>query len=271
VEWALGADPAGAVDAIWAHLRDRTRWDVLVLRDVARDGPTSSFLEAAAERDHHPVGRWESLRTPYLPLGGAPRERKTSSKFVANLRRRMRRLEERGAVSYRRVDGGAEDVDRFLACFLALEAAGWKGRAGTAILCRPEIEAFFRGLTRDLRGAGKLRISELALDDEPAAMALSVLHRERLFTLRVAYDERHRRLGPGFVLLMAMIERCFELGLRAYEFCGTEEEYERRYATAERGRCRLRLYQPSLVTGPRYLYRRNVRPILRPHSHAAGR
>jgi CelD/BcsL family acetyltransferase involved in cellulose biosynthesis len=153
----------------------------------------------------------------------------------------------------------------------ALEAAGWKGRAGTAILCRPEIEAFFRGLTRDLRGAGKLRISELALDDEPAAMALSVLHRERLFTLRVAYDERHRRLGPGFVLLMAMIERCFELGLRAYEFCGTEEEYERRYATAERGRCRLRLYQPSLVTGPRYLYRRNVRPILRPHSHAAGR
>src|SRR6266511_4300172 len=69
VEWALGPDPGSAVAALWVHLRDRVRWDVLLLRDVPRDGPTSALLEPLARADRHLTGRWESLRTPFIRLG----------------------------------------------------------------------------------------------------------------------------------------------------------------------------------------------------------
>src|SRR6266545_3437726 len=56
VEWALGPDPGSAVAALWVHLRDRVRWDVLLLRDVPRDGPTSALLEPLARADRHLTG-----------------------------------------------------------------------------------------------------------------------------------------------------------------------------------------------------------------------
>ncbi len=87
VEWVLGPDVAGAMGALWAHLRDRMRWDVLLLRDLSRDGPTSTHLSALALADGHPQGRWESMNTPYLPLGAERVEARLDSKFKANLRR----------------------------------------------------------------------------------------------------------------------------------------------------------------------------------------
>ena len=68
---------------------------------------------------------------------------------------------------------------------------------------------------------------------------------------------------------MAMIERCFELGLRAYEFSGPEEEYERRFSNAERSRSGVRIYGPGVAGRSAYAYRRHLRPRLRDARAAA--
>jgi CelD/BcsL family acetyltransferase involved in cellulose biosynthesis len=155
------------------------------------------------------------------------------------------------------------DLERQLARALKLEASGWKGRAGTAILCSPQDERFFHALAHEFDAIGAFRISELCLDGDLAAMALGIIHGGRVFTLKIAYDERHRRLGPGLLLLMAMIEQCFELGLQGYEFCGSAWGYEQRFANAERRLCRVRLYRRDPVNASRYVYRAHVRPQLR--------
>jgi CelD/BcsL family acetyltransferase involved in cellulose biosynthesis len=155
------------------------------------------------------------------------------------------------------------DLDAQLTQAFAVEASGWKGRARTAITCSPETEQFYRKVAHAFHSAGALRISELTLDGALAAMAISIIHQQRVFTLKVGYDERRRPLGPGFVLLMAMIERCFELGLEAYEFSGPDAEYERRFATTQRAYRRLRIYRPGPLNAARYLHYRQVRPALR--------
>jgi CelD/BcsL family acetyltransferase involved in cellulose biosynthesis len=193
-----------------------------------------------------------------------------SSKVRSEVGRLRRKAEREHAFELTAIEP-PRDLEAQWTRALELEAAGWKGRNGTALLDRPEIRAFFDGLIQEFHAAGSLRISELSLDGELAAVALSIVHRQRLFTLKVAYDEEHRRLGPGFVLLMAMIERCFELGLEAYEFSGPEEEYERRFATGERGRCLLRVYRPGVVAASRHVLRQKVRPILRDARSATRR
>lgn len=155
------------------------------------------------------------------------------------------------------------DLEPQLDRAFALEASGWKGRNGTAIISTPETEQFYRRLARRFDAAGALRVSELSLDGTLAAMALSFIHRRRVFTLKVAYDEHHRQLAPGLLLLLAMIERCFELGVEAYEFCGPAADYQRRFATYERCHRRMLIYQPGALNAARYSYYRQIRPVLR--------
>jgi CelD/BcsL family acetyltransferase involved in cellulose biosynthesis len=155
------------------------------------------------------------------------------------------------------------DLDAQLTRAFAVEASGWKGRAGTAISSSAMTEQFHRQIARNFHSAGALRISELSLDGTLAAMAITIIHQRRAFTIKVGYDERHRPLGPGLVLLMAMIERCFDLGLDAYEFSGPDAEYERRFATTHQRYHRLRIYRPGPLNAARYGYYRRIRPVLR--------
>jgi CelD/BcsL family acetyltransferase involved in cellulose biosynthesis len=263
VEWALGADAEGAIDALWAHLRDRMCWEVLVLRDVVRDGPTSSLLAAAAARDRHPVGRWESLATPYLALGGAPRERLLSSKFVANLRRRSRRLEERGAVSYRRVDAGAgsDDVDLFLERFFALEAAGWKGERGTAIATDPRLVAFYRGLAHAAAREGWLALRALELDGRPVAMHFGLLHRGVYSLPKPAYDEALGACSPGQLLLREVLAECEARGVGELDFLGPDMPWKRDWNPQYRQHDWLHVYRPGPTGAALHAIKHRLKPF----------
>jgi CelD/BcsL family acetyltransferase involved in cellulose biosynthesis len=265
VEWVLGDDARGAVEALWAHLRDRLRWDVLVLRDLPRDGPTSRLVEEQARRDRHPAGRWESLRTPYLALGPGRREREVSSKFLANLRRRMRRLEEQGAISYRRVDGtgegGAAAVEAFLDQFLALEAAGWKGRRGTAIAKDPATAGFYRGLARAGAREGWLALRALELGGRPVAMHLGLLHRGVYSLPKPAYDEALAACSPGQLLLREVLAECEARGLAELDFLGPDMPWKRDWEPAFRIHDWLHVYRPGLAGTALHAVKHRLKPL----------
>jgi CelD/BcsL family acetyltransferase involved in cellulose biosynthesis len=262
-EWALGEDPDGAVEAVWSHLRDRARWDVLVLRDVPRDGPTSRLVEGCAARDRHAVGRWPSLDSPYLPLGSAAAEEGASSKFLANLRRRMRRLEERGAVSYRRLHAGApcEEVDLFLGRFFALEAAGWKGRKGTAIARDPRLVAFYRGVAHAGAREGWLALRSLELDGLPVAMHLGLLHRGVYALPKPTYDEALAACSPGQLLFREVLAECEASGLTELDFLGPDMPWKRDWRPRFRPHDWLYVYRPGLTGAALHAVKHRLKPL----------
>ncbi len=266
VEWALGPDACGAVGALWAHLRDRMRWDVLVLRDVPRAGPTSTLLEERARRDRHPCGRWESLRSPFLALGGVPREESLSSKFLANLRRRMRKLHELGAPSIRRIGprGGEGDdpdaVAAWLDRFFALEAAGWKGDRGTAIAQDEETLAFYRGLARVASREGWLALRALELDGRAVAMHFGLVHRGAYGLLKPAYDEGLATCSPGQLLVREVLAECDALGLAEFDFLGPDMAWKRDWQPAFRPHDWLYVYRPGLAGLALHALKHRVKP-----------
>lgn len=266
VEWVLGADARGAVGALWAHLRDRMRWDVLVLRDVPRAGPTSTFLEEAARRDRHPCGRWESLRSPYITLGEREREGRASAKFLANLRRRMRRLEEHGAVAVRRIGPGRADLDDLEAVeasleeFLALEAAGWKGKRGTAIARDPRTLAFYRGLARAAAREGWLALRALELDGRAIAMHFGLVHRGVYGLPKPAYDESCAACSPGQLLFREVLAECEAAGLAELDFLGPDMPWKRDWAPDLRVHDWLYVYRPGLAGLALHALKHRVKP-----------
>ncbi len=257
-EWVLGRDPPGAVAALWAHLRDRLRWDVLLLRDLPRHGPTSALLEPLTRGDGHLTGRWESMRTPFVPLGGVPAEDRTSAKFRANLRRRARRLAEIGAVSLERF--GVDGVDAALADFMALESSGWKRERGTAIALDPALVRFYTRVARDASARGGLAMRALLLDGHAIAVHLGLVHRGVYHLQRTAYDERLAPFSPGQLLQREVLAECEALGLVRFDFLGPDMEWKRDWAPAHVAHDWLYVYRPSLAGRAMHALRHRVRP-----------
>jgi CelD/BcsL family acetyltransferase involved in cellulose biosynthesis len=260
VEWALGADPARAVAALWEGLRDRLRWDVLLVRDVPRAGPTSALLEGAALRDRHLTGRWESQRSPWLPLADGDPEAGASAKFLANLRRRLKRLGEQGAVALGRVDG-ADGLEAALRRFFALEASGWKGRRGTAIGADRRLVAFYSAVARAAAAGGWLALRELTLDGRPVAMHFGLAYRGTYYLPKPAYDERLGACSPGQLLVREVLAECRARGLRAFDFLGPDMPWKRDWDPRLRAHDWLYVYRPGLAGRALHAAKHRLRPL----------
>jgi CelD/BcsL family acetyltransferase involved in cellulose biosynthesis len=153
--------------------------------------------------------------------------------------------------------------DRELDEGAALEATGWKGQAGTAMLSSPQTAAFYREVTSSFHADGELRFSTLRVDGQLAAFDVALLHGLRYYLLKTTYDESLRRLAPGLALRRAVIERCFELELDAHEFLGGSESWKLLFATGERVHHAWRAYPGRPGPVLRYAYRRHARPRLK--------
>src|SRR6185369_5086932 len=97
-----------------------------------------------------------------------------------------------------------------------------KGASGTAIISDPRTETFYREVASSFAERDELRLSRVVLDGHWAAFDLCLL--------KTGYDERFRRLAPGLVMRLSIIERCFELGLEAHELLGDDTEWKRKFA-----------------------------------------
>jgi CelD/BcsL family acetyltransferase involved in cellulose biosynthesis len=189
------------------------------------------------------------MRSPYVEVDGdwesflAGRSRNQRQ----GLRRKRRRLEERGRVSIEVIEGG-DDLPAALEQGFALELSGWKGEKGTAILSSPETERFYREVASWASEHGFLRLAFLRLNDRPLAFNYCFEAEGRHYLIKPGYDEEFRELGPGAILTAEMIARTFRLGLKSYEFLGGEDDYKVRWATALRERLRTQLFATS-VTG----------------------
>ncbi|SFK80859.1 GNAT family N-acetyltransferase [Methylorubrum salsuginis] len=121
---------------------------------------------------------------------------------LKDLRRRRRRLDEAGALTFEVATDGAA-LERALDAFLALEAAGWKGEAGTALASRADSTRFAHALFRQdgaTSGPPRVRADTLRLDGRVIAASLALVSGSTAYLLKTAYDETLRAHAPGLVL-----------------------------------------------------------------------
>jgi len=122
---------------------------------------------------------------------GAP-----SRELRKSLRRKERRLSERGAVSHR-VLHAEDDVGRWIDDFLRLEASGWKGRRGTALACSEEDRRFAVEMLAGAFRRGRLQIVGLDFEGRPIARCCNLLTGQGSYAYRCAYDEDFADFSPG--------------------------------------------------------------------------
>ena len=226
----IARDREAAAAAFTDHLAAERSWDVLWLRDVPEHGNGLALVKAAQARGM-PAGISDSLQSPWISLPDSHEQlaQRLSSKFRANVRRRRRRLEERGKVTVERIQGGVA-LDGQLAEGFALEASGWKGEAGTAIAQDPATHGFYTELARNAADTGKLVLYLMRLDGRPIGFHYALEHGGHYLLLKPAYDEALGECSPGQLLMDEVLRDCIDRGLKVFDFLGPNMRWKRDWA-----------------------------------------
>jgi CelD/BcsL family acetyltransferase involved in cellulose biosynthesis len=122
-------------------------------------------------------------------------------KKLKELRRQRHRLAEHGAVSFE-VARSPDDISAALESFLLLEASGWKGQRGTALLQNAGDATFIRRATLALAETGQCEIITLRTGATPVASGIVLRHRDRAFFFKIGVDERFAKFSPGVQLTL---------------------------------------------------------------------
>jgi CelD/BcsL family acetyltransferase involved in cellulose biosynthesis len=165
-----------------------------------------------------------------------------STRRRADLRRAERRAAGLGEVSYQDLSPSPGELEPLLEEAFGVEAAGWKGRARTALAHDATRRDFYRRYAAAAASRGILRLTFLRIAGRAAAVQLAVETDDRFWLLKVGYDERFARCSPGSLLLLESIRHADTRGLRSYEFLGDAESWTRPWTKTVRTCVRLDAY-----------------------------
>ncbi len=180
-------------------------------------------LRAAKDRRVAPSARYRrALLRGGFETGAHLRE-VLSGKKRKELRRLRARLDGEGSVVFETLkDAGA--LADWTADFLALEAAGWKGRAGTALANDPAASRFFTEALKSAFDRGGLLFHRLRVGARPIAMIVNFIEGAAAYSFKIAHDEEFARYSPGVMLEIEMMRALEELpGLSFVDSCAASD------------------------------------------------
>lgn len=191
------------LDAFLTHVAGATDLPKIVALDAVNvDGATSAALTRVIAARRGAVHVFSHAPRPMLASeldAKAYFEQAMSASSRKKLRQHRRRLGEKGALQSI-VITEPKAVCRAFEDFLALEAAGWKGREGTALLSDAADAAFARAMVCTLAEQGEAAIHALALDGKPASMQIVLRSGRTAYTWKTAFDEALHDFSPGTLL-----------------------------------------------------------------------
>lgn len=178
------------------------------LRTLAAESPAAGAVVDALNQRGLEVSISGQHRRAFLrraPDADSYREAAISSGKRKELRRQERRLAELGALVYDTLAPGAPLAD-WTDEFLAVEATGWKGRAGSALAASAADRSFFAAVTEAAYARGRLAILALRVGGRTVAMKCNLLAGDGAFAFKIGYDEGLARYSPGVLLELANID-----------------------------------------------------------------
>jgi Acetyltransferase (GNAT) domain len=197
------------IAACLAHLAaDANLPGLLLLPFLPEEGPFAAALDVILRRGRMPAADFNRRRRAKLVAGHGGADyvaRALPRRKRKDLQRLSRRLAETGALALTMATApGAIAVA--LADFFALEARGWKGRAGTAAAGDDDLRRFVQAAATQLAGEGKAAVHRLLLDNRPIAAAIVLRSGAGAWFWKIAYDEAFARFSPGVLLTVVLTE-----------------------------------------------------------------
>ncbi|SDZ16278.1 Acetyltransferase involved in cellulose biosynthesis, CelD/BcsL family [Geodermatophilus africanus] len=210
----------------------------LLVEDAVRRGVPLRFKRLPAESPLLPPlqamhGRRALVRTrlvvgtPTIALDKRWREPEHhfSKRRRGDFRTALRRAEQLGQVELTVEEPTPEQVGPLFEEVVAVEASGWKMRAGTALAASPRKRSFLLRLCEIAAEEKATRLAFLRIGGRAVAVQVAVEQQGRYSLFKIGFDEEFARCSPGNLLMLHTVRQAANRGLTAFDFLGAEEPW----------------------------------------------
>ncbi len=138
------------------------------------------------------------------------------------IRRKLRRLDEAGNVSYRIVEdpaGVRAEIDTFFNLFKI-------SRNDKEMFMTAEMTSFFQSLTQTLAEEKMLKLFFLDFNDTPAAAVICFEYKSGIYLYNNGFDIRFRSFSVGILSKVFSIKNSIQRGKQKYDFLKGAETYK---------------------------------------------
>lgn len=190
----------------------------ILLRQIPADG---AFVDTLKRNAAHFARLEEWQRAALKPIGSFDDWLATNfdQKRRKEFKRLRNRLGEQGKLTTEILTPGMH-TKPFVDEFLRLEAAGWKGKKGSAINAIPKLTESFYEAAENLHKAGNLRFWSLNLDGKSIASLYAIVEGPHAWLGKIAYDESYAKFSPGVMVIFDCTESFFaEPGISQIDSC----------------------------------------------------
>jgi CelD/BcsL family acetyltransferase involved in cellulose biosynthesis len=147
-----------------------------------------------------------------------------SQKQRHEIKRKLRRLEEAGNITYQ-IFEDSDLVQNSIPVFIELLR---KSRKEKAMFMTPQMESFFRSLAKAMAQAGLLKLGILELNASPVAALIYFDYNNTVYLYNSGYDPNYKGLSVGVVSKVLCIKDSIERGRGRFDFLKGAEEYKHR-------------------------------------------
>ncbi|MEP3420297.1 MAG: GNAT family N-acetyltransferase [Erythrobacter sp.] len=219
----------GSEELFWQKLlhwcdRNPGRATFLHLPHLPADGPANAALNAVLDQTGRKAADVHKSARAMLASDATPSEyleASMSTKKRKELRRQRKRLEDHGVLVIERASG-IDRIESWIADFLALEAAGWKGDAGSALASASQTEDFFSATLSGAAQAGRLDRLSMLLDGRPIAMLANFITPPGAYSFKTTFDEAFARFSPGLLLQIENLEMLARADVEWTDSCAVQ-------------------------------------------------
>jgi CelD/BcsL family acetyltransferase involved in cellulose biosynthesis len=147
-----------------------------------------------------------------------------SGKERHEIRRKLRRLNEAGQMSYRMVED-ASSIKKEMNAFLELFKSY---RSDKTEFMNDRMVSFFKELAEALNEARILKLFFLELDERPIAATMCFDYHSTMYLYNNGYDKRFGSLSVGLLSKVLSIKESIQSGQKTYDFLKGGEVYKKR-------------------------------------------
>jgi CelD/BcsL family acetyltransferase involved in cellulose biosynthesis len=214
-----------AIVAFLDHVEANARLPKLILLPMVAEGPFTAALVRVIERHG---GAMEPFGTHTRALLAPTADRLNyldgalGPKKLKELRRQRRRLLDKGQLKTI-VAREPDEMHRALTDHLKLEAAGWKGRAGSAAIQNGNVRTFIQQAMLALASDGRAEVHRLMQNNHALATGIALRSGDTAWFWKIAYNEAFARYSPGVQITLDLSETLLaDPAIARIDSCATE-------------------------------------------------
>jgi CelD/BcsL family acetyltransferase involved in cellulose biosynthesis len=228
------------------HLyKNASFWDMLELNDIPESSPCFKMLQGKINRNKLAGKIVTSLICPYLHWGKTYQEYLStkSSNFRYDLKRKMKRAQKLGAISFEILDN-ASGIQEFASIY----EKRWEKKDTNATIRKASGQKLLEEAVQAWAEQKILKIPVLKLDGKIIAFCLGFIAQGRFYYYIPSFDPAYIQLSPGKLLVEYIIQNFQALGVQEIDFMKGEERYKTEWSDTFRQNFRVLLWNSRLCS-----------------------